>query len=269
MDLSINQLVVYPVKSLSGTSLMEAETTETGLALDRNWMVVDENGVFLTQRQHPRMACIGTEATDEGVTLSMPDRPRLEVPVVEDGESEGEALTVEVWEELCEAVYQGEAAAGVLSSYLGRPCRLVRMAPGLRRELKRHYSFSPEMHLCFADSAPLLLTSEASLEDLNARLETAVPMDRFRPNIVVNGGTAFQEDEWRRIRIGGAIFRVARDCIRCEITTVDQLTGEKGIEPLETLERYRSGPKGARFGRKLVQENAATIRVGDEVEVLE
>lgn len=265
MALTISQIALYPVKSLAGSYPSSAELVESGLRLDRNWMIVDQNGAFLTQRQHPRMARIAVAASDELLRLAVPGAEPLDVPAADDGSTR----SVEVWGDRCEAVDQGAPAAELLSDYLGRRCRLVRMKRDFRRELKRSYRSSPQMQLSFADSAPLLLISEASLADLNERLDAPVRMNRFRPNLVVAGGSAYQEDQWARISIGGLRFRVARDCIRCEITTVEQESGEKGIEPLETLEAYRSGPRGPRFGRKLVQESLGTIRLGDRVDVLE
>jgi hypothetical protein len=264
MQLAVSEIAVYPVKSLAGVYPSRAELVETGFRHDREWMVVNEQGYFLTQREHPRMARIRTSTSDAGLRLEVPGHPPLSVPVVE----QGDRRTVRVWEDRCTAVDQGDAAAELLSDYLGRPCRLVRMPRGARRELGDHYRVVPEMHVGFADSAPFLIISRASLDDLNARLETPVSMSRFRPNIVVDGGQAFQEDGWHRIRIGETPFRVVRDCIRCEIITVDQDSGAKGVEPMETLGTYRYGPRGIRFGRKMVHEAVGTIRLGDPVEVL-
>jgi hypothetical protein len=265
MDITLSQIAVYPVKSFAAIYPTAAEVVETGFRHDREWMVVASDGVFLTQRQHPDMAVLSAVPTPAGLQLTVPGLEPLVVPVVE----EGPEITVQVWGQMCQAVDQGNAAAEYLESSLGRPCRLVRMPPGFRRQLGLEYRVSGRTRIGFADSSPLMLISDASLADLNSRLERPVAMSRFRPNLVIAGGTAFQEDAWTRIRIGEGFFRVVKDCIRCEIPLVDQETGEKGVEPLETLESYRAGPKGTRFGRKVVQESPATLHLGDTVEVLE
>jgi hypothetical protein len=181
----------------------------------------------------------------------------------------GSRLDVHVWNDLCRAVDQGDAAADLISTYLGRASRLVAVDPSFRRDLGSSYAPTAGMHVRFADSSPCMLASSASLDDLNQRLETPVPMDRFRPNLVVGGYAPFEEDRWDRIRIGSLTFRVVKDCIRCQIINIDQSTGERDVEPLETLATYRSGPYGVRFGRKLVQESTGSIGRGDRVDILE
>ena len=233
-------------------------------------MVVNEQGWFLTQRQYPEMALITAEVVEAStLRLTVPGQRSLDVPVVDKPAPGNRALTVQVWNDRCEAVDQGEVAAELLSDYLGVRCRLVRMAESFRRELGSSYPATPGITVGFADSSPLMLASERSLDELNGRLEEPIRMDRFRPNIVVSGGSAYQEDRWSRIRIGDVTMRLVKDCIRCQIINVDQQTGQRGIEPLETLGAYRSGPRGPRFGRKVVHEHTGSIRPGDPVEVLE
>jgi len=265
MKLHVSALFIYPVKSLAGVPLSQAELTPTGFRFDRSWMIVDQYDVFLTQRQHPRMARVKVVPAADSLKITVPGSPAVEVPV----KGDAPVRTVTVWENRCDAVDQGDQAAALLGDYLGRPCRLVRMAPGFTRQLSQRHLVTGREEVGFADSMPLLLTAQASLEDLNSRLPDPVEMSRFRPNIVVAGSTPFQEDTWKRLRIGEGIFRVAKSCIRCEIITVDQESGEKGVQPLETLGTYRTGPKGIAFGRHLVHERLVTIRTGDEVEVLE
>ncbi len=267
MSLYISQLNIYPVKSLSGISLPSAEIVGTGFRNDRAWMIIDAEGVFVSQRQHPSMALIGVELLDGLLRLRVPGASPLDVPALE----EGPVVNGEVWEYSCDLVDQGDRAAALLSDYLHRSCRLVRMAPGFRRRANPKYSLPDGVSMGFADSMPFLLTNEASLAELNSRLELPLEMSRFRPNIVVAGGAphqAYDEDRWKRIRIGGISFRVVKSCVRCEITTVDQKTGIKGIEPLETLGTYRTGPKGVLFGRHLAHETTGTVAVGESVEVL-
>ncbi|TVR67637.1 MAG: MOSC domain-containing protein [Spirochaetaceae bacterium] len=263
MQLHVSRIAVYPLKSCAPLYPEREELVETGFRYDRCWMVADETGRFLTQREHPEMARVRAVPAPQGLTLIVPGREPIEVPL-----RGGRAAGATVWDDRCDVVDQGDLAAELLGSFLGRPCRLVRMRPGFRRELGSSYGGPQEMSVSFADSAPLLLTSEASLADLNGRLAQPVPMDRFRPNIVVSGGKPYQEDRWRVIRIGGVTLRLVKDCIRCAIVTVDQTTGEKGAEPLETLDVHRPGPKGPRFGMKVVHQGTGAIGSGDTVEVL-
>lgn len=263
MTLTLSQIAIYPVKSLAPTYPTAADLVETGFRHDRAWMVVDGDGTFLTQRQHPAMARISAVPADGALRFVVEGEDPLFVPIAEAGPT----YTVRIWNDTVDAVDQGDEAAAFLTRLLGRPCRLVRMAPNVRRALGAKYN-APDKAVGFADSAPLLLISEASLEDLNSRLATPVKMDRFRPNLVVSGAAPYQEESWSRIRIGDATFQVVSPCIRCQIVTVDQASGHKEIEPLETLEAYRAGPKGVAFGVKVVHESRGTVRVGDEVEVL-
>ncbi len=238
---------------------------DTGFDHDRAWLVIDEDGMFVTQRQFPAMARIRAHVLDGALELSTDHESTLRLPIVREGPS----VHVTIWGTECAAVDQGEAAARMLTRYLGRRCRLVRMHPNHRRHLSSSYGGSGEQSVGFADSSPLMLIGQASLDDLNTRLALPVSMDRFRPNLVIAGGEAFQEDRWSRISIGEVTLKIVKDCIRCEIPTIDQATGEKGVEPIETLENYRAGPYGTRFGRKVVHESLGTISVGDEVTVLE
>ena len=266
MPLNVSDIIVYPVKSLSGNHASAAEVVETGFRNDRRWMIVDEDGIFITQREHPPLALVRTKVTESGLRLTVPGQAPVEIPAID----EGAQVAVELWEQPCEAVDQGPLASELLSGYLGRPCRLVQMHSRFRRKIKPKYYSGDEASLRFPDSMPFLLISEASLADLNGRLQVPVEMNRFRPNIVVSGGEAFQEDGWKRIRIGAEVtFRVVKSCVRCEMTTIDQSTGIKGIEPLETLGTYRTGAKGVLFGRHLLHEVLGTVRAGDPVEILE
>ncbi len=270
MSLSLTSLHVYPVKGLKAIDLAEARCTERGVEYDRRWMVVDGDGVFMTQREHPRMATVWTDVDDRALTLSAPDRDSVSVAVAPRG---GKTLGVRIWDDACEALAVSTEADAWLSEYLGTPCRLVYMPEGTRRESKAKYA-GPGRLVGFADAFAYLLTTPASLGEVNRRLAVkgvrAVPMNRFRPNLVVDGAEPFAEDRWRRIRIGEVVLRFAKPCGRCQVTTTDQATGEvTGPEPLATLSEFRGSEFGALFGMNLVTEAAGTIRVGDAVEVIE
>lgn len=264
MNLTLSQINVYPVKSCKGLSLSESEIEQAGFLHDREWMVVNQFGQFVTQRQIPKMALIRPTILLNGVKLEAPGQDPIEVPILE-----GASGKVEIWESVCQAVDQGEPVSQWLSQFLGQKSHLVRMASDFKRKVKEKYQVTGEEVVEFADGFPFLLISQASLDDLNAKLKNPVPMNRFRPNLVVAGGSAFQEDGWKKIKIGKVLFRVAKSCARCEITTVDQETGEKGMEPLETLGLYRTAAKGVMFGQNLIAGSRGIVRVGDPVEVVE
>jgi len=254
----------YPVKSLGGEAFPGLEVVSRGLRGDRDWMVVDAQGRFLTQRQQSRMALIGARLDDHGVLrLKAPGMPELLV-----GPAAGRRMVVQVWDDTLSAATAGAEADAWLSGFLDQPCRLVAFPPATVRAVDPDYA-SPSDQVGFADGFPFLLISEASLGDLNARLERPVPMLRFRPNLVVAGCEAFAEDGWRRLRIGAITFRVAKPCSRCIIPTIDPDTGERGREPLQTLMRYRRRDNKVYFGQNLIHDAVGRLETGMAVEVLE
>jgi uncharacterized protein YcbX len=265
MPISLTALNVYPVKGLKGIALTEARTTDRGLEHDRRWMVVDSNGLFLSQREHPKMATVWTEVADGILTLSAPDVSSVDVPLDAPNST---TMKVQVWDSICDAMPVSAAADAWLSDYLGFACRLVHMPDSSQRFSNPRYA-GEERKVGFADGYAYLLIGEASLADLNAKLlaksHTALPMNRFRPNLVVSGSEPFAEDGWGEIRIGEAVFRGVKPCGRCQVTTTDQATGEvKGPEPLATLASYRESAEfGVMFGMNLVTVKPGVIRVGD------
>lgn len=264
-DLRLTGLHIYPLKSAAGISLPAARVDDRGLLGDRRWMVVDLEGSFLTQRTQPRLALVTARPAVGELLLSAPGMPPLAVAVPA---PDVQAVEVRVWDDTCAAAPAGNNASVWLSTFLGVDCALVYMPDATVRAVPPRGS-APPSRVGFADAYPALLLSEASLADLNARLARPVPMDRFRPNLVVAGCAPYAEDGWRRIRIGGVLFHVVKPCSRCTITTVDQATGERGQEPLATLARYRRDGNQVLFGQNLVHEGIGELRVGDAVEVLE
>ncbi len=259
----LSGLHVYPIKSCGGISLEEAELTATGIRHDRRWMLVDGTGEFVSQRSTPKMALISTDLNDEHLTVGAPGMPDLKVPL--DGE-EGPRITVDIWGDVQRGVPAGKEADRWFGEFLGGVYRLVRQPEDDVRPVDSVRAV-PEDRASFADRFPLLLISEASLEDLNDRLEEPLPMNRFRPNLVVEGCGPYAEDGWGEVRIGETGFRVAEPCRRCAITTTDQETTERGKEPLRTLATYRRWGGGVIFGRNLIHSSFGTLRVGDTVEV--
>ncbi len=262
---TLTHLSVYPVKSCRGISVGAATLDRWGLQHDRNWMVVDADGRFISQRTHPRLALVEPALGRELMTLRAPDMPVLELPA--SGRAGPERM-VSIWEDSCRALDQGDAAAEWFSRCLGQPARLVRIGAGFARAVPQA-RYPAGADVSFADAFPVLLLSVASLGALNARLATPVPMNRFRPNLVIDGCPEFAEDSWRHLRIGGVEFQVVSACKRCVITTVDQSTGTPGTEPLATLATFRRDAEGSVvFGRNVVHQGVGTLRVGDAVQVL-
>ena len=259
----LSGVYVYPIKSCGGISLRSADLGATGLLQDRRWMLVDEGGGFMSQRRHPKLALVSPRLAPDRLVVSAPGMPDLEVPLEEET---GERLDVEVWGDAQRGVPAGVEADRWFGRLLGFSCRLVRKPDDDVRPVDSAYARDGDQ-TSFADGFPLLLISEASLEDLNGRLESPVLMNRFRPNLVVRGCGPYAEDGWDEIRAGGAVFRVAEPCPRCAITTVDQESGERGKEPLRTLATYRKADGEVWFGRNLIHTSLGTVRVGAPVEV--
>jgi uncharacterized protein YcbX len=259
----VTGLLIHPVKSCAPVEVDQATVCATGFELDRRWMVVGEDGRFLSQREHPRLALVRVRAGENRLVLEAHSMPPVNLALTG---GEGPTIRVEVWDDECPAVDEGRDAARWFSEHLGCPARLVRMADDDARPLGSS-SAQPGDRVSFADRFPFLLLSKGSLDGLNRRLSLPVPMDRFRPNIVVEGCEPHAEDGWHRVRIGEVTFRVAKPCARCVVTTVDQTSGERGREPLRTLSTYRTVDGQVLFGQNLVHENRGVVRVGDPVEV--
>lgn len=269
---ALQSIHLYPVKSIAGSGPGEAVVEPWGLAGDRRWLLVDAEGRQLTQRQQRTLALAhAEERADGGLVCTAPGREPLTVEVP----ASGETITVEVWGDKVEAVPAGPAAAEWFSGYLGIECRLAHLdAPEKRRPIDPDYS-RPGDTVSFADGFPLLLTTASSLDALNSLIaqgdhadEGPLPMNRFRPNVVVDGTAPWAEDDWQQIRIGEVVFEVAKPCSRCVVTTTDQRTAERGKEPLRTLARHRRFGDRLVFGQNLIPRGVGTIRIGDPFEIL-
>lgn len=253
---------IHPVKSLGGFPVTQARLTDRGLEHDRRWMLVDEDGRFVTQRELPALACLATAPEGDGFTVT--DRRDGSVLWLPWTLEHGTDRLVEIWGTRVRAREGGKDLAAWFSARSGRPLRAVHLPEETRREVDPHYATAL---VAFNDAFPYLIISQASLDDLNARLTMPVPMDRFRPNLVIAGGAAYQEDGWGGIRIGDASFRLVKPCARCVIPTTDQRTGERGKEPLRTLATYRTVDGKVRFGMNAVADPQGLVRVGDPVTI--
>jgi uncharacterized protein YcbX len=267
---TVSQLFVYPIKSCRGIAVEAAAVESRGLAGDRRYMLVDANGRFVTQRQHPRMALIGVSRDGDAWLVEAPGQEPLRLPVSMSASVMVAASTcqVRIWRQTVEATLADADTNIWFSSFLGFACGLVYMDDHQHRPVENDAAaFDDEVS--FADGAPVMLLSDASLAELNGRLERPVTIDRFRPNIVVSAETPFEEDDWRNVAIGTARMDVAWPCARCALPTVDPETGERDPdgEPLRTLMSYRRRGTNTYFGQNLLPREPGVIAVGDVVSV--
>lgn len=261
------EIHVYPLKGARGIALDRAHVLAGGLRHDRRFMLLDAEGVFLTQRAHPRVALVTTSLGASALTLGTPGGGSVDVPLA----PTGRRRTVRCWDDDVEAVEVEGPAGQLVSDHLGEACTLVYMPDDVVRPVEAPFG-APGDRVGFADGYPVLLAARASLAELNARLAATVPMNRFRPNVVVDGGAAFEEEQHARVRIGGTTFRMPKRCARCAVTTVDQATAAVGKEPLRTLASYRTENNKVYFAQNLIPDlrdlrdlPEPEIAVGDEV----
>lgn len=266
LPIVVSQIHVYPVKSLGGMSPLTARVEPRGLQHDRRWMLTDPDGRFWSQRALPRMALISAriDIDNESLHLQAPALPPLRVPLTPP--LSAPFADVRVWNSECRAALCAPDADRWLSDFLQSPCRLVFMPDSAHRQVPAEFRRAQGL-VSFADAFPLLLLSEASLQDLNARLAVPVPMDRFRPNIVVSGTAPYAEDGWQTITLGETVFHVVKPCVRCGLTTIDQATGTQGgAEPLRTLAEFRRRDDKVVFGQYLIPAAPGIVSVGMRVQ---
>ncbi|MGL5792910.1 MAG: MOSC domain-containing protein [Waterburya sp.] len=277
----ISELCVYPLKSCQGIELQQAQVTNQGFFWDRQMMLVSGSGKFITQRQFPQLAKVKVEIIESNISLRIEDATLP--PLTFSPTLTGNLIEVEIWRDRLPAIDQGDAVAQWFQQLLNlepnKVCRLVRQSPEHLRLLESKYASNQENSLSFADNYPIMLTATASLTELNQRIveihqqaKQAIPMNRFRPNIVVETIKPFVEDTWSVIQIGEIRFTVVKPCSRCIITTIDQQQGAKNQlkEPLNTLGTFRQlSEQGVMFGVNMIPQNQGTIQVGDRLEVLQ
>jgi len=277
---TIAELTLYPIKSCAGIALQEATLTEQGLMTqqiyDREWMVVDGEGRQLTQREHPRMALITPRLKADTLELRAPGMLILEIPLGLPDPDQAPSRMVQVWDDTVLAYDCDDTAAAWFSNAVGVPCRLVRFHAKGSRPVSTRWTEGVQATTMFSDGYPVLVASTASLEDVNQRLvkagRSAIPMNRFRPNLVVDGIEAFEEDYVETFAIGEAALKPVKPCARCPMPSVDQATGQFGPDPLDILQSYRA--KEALDGAICFGMNAiitagagSRVRVGQEIVV--
>lgn len=266
--MKLTEINIYPVKSLRGISREKSVVEDRGLQFDRRWMLVDEKNNFLTQREFPKMAAVEVKVLKSELSFKI-DGEEISIPFAPNTVNKA---NVKIWRSRCRADVYGDDVNNWFGDVLQTKCRLVVMPAESRRIVNPFYAVNKYQDtLSFADGYPFLLIGESSFNDLNAQLETPLPMNRFRPNFVVAGAEPFAEDEWKKIRIGKTIFHVVKPCARCVMTTIDQETGiSGGKEPLKTLAEFRLKRQKILFGQNLIAENTGEeIKIGDEIEIVE
>jgi len=247
---TIRQLNIYPLKSGRAVPKQQARLGATGFEWDRHWMAASPEGVFMSQRTQPRLALVESEIGADELIMRAPGQPPLRVPL----KPEGQMQSARVWKDSISALDQGDAPARWLTEAVGFPARLLRIAPVLDRHASAEYAGATPAPVSFSDGFPILVTNVASLEHLNTRMPEPVPMERFRPNIVLEGLEPFEEDRISALHFGTVTLRLVKPCTRCVITSTDQLTGEPSTNPLPILRAFRfdKALMGVTFGENAV-----------------
>ncbi|OGU81865.1 MAG: oxidoreductase [Ignavibacteria bacterium RBG_16_35_7] len=291
-NLTLSHIFIYPIKSLGGISLQSAKVEERGLQYDRRWMLVDKNGMFLTQREYPQMALLQVKIKDDKLEVAHKIKTvsSLQLPISKEqtpgshgrtmtektsvkessltAKSEANHIVVNIWNDVVIAKNIYKDADAWFSEALNLNCHLVFMDKDADRHTDTKYYPEPTQ-VSFADAYPFLLIGQESLNELNRRLKDPLPMNRFRPNFVFSGGGPFIEDTWKDFMIGDLKFRAVKPCARCVVTTVNQDTAEKESEPLETLAKFRKVGNKVMFGQNVIGYDEGVVRVGDRVEPLD
>jgi len=265
---SISGLYIYPVKSLGGISLDTVELTDRGFRYDRRWLLVDENNQFLTQRKHTQMALLQAAIADDGIYVYKKNNPsgRIKFPFVTENKP-GENVTI--WDDVCEAVEVSKEVSQWFTDALAMNCKLMFMPDDSLRNIDPRYALDDNDITSFSDAYPVMLIAKESLDDLNERLDEKLPMNRFRPNLVIEGLEPYEEDWIKHFSVNAIDFFGVKLCSRCVLTTVNQQTGIKGKEPLKTLATYRSLNNNIYFGQNIIYKGKGTIATGDKVIVIE
>lgn len=260
-SLRLSEIWIYPIKSLGGVRLHAAKVMEKGLQYDRRWMLIDEHNQFMTQRVHHQMAFFKQQLHPDHLEVRFKDQS-LKIPLSHSHNEE--PIASQVWDDEVMVYEVSQVFSNWFSLHLGRPCKLVVFPETSPRPVDPQYKVNDE-HVGLADAYPFLIIGQSSLDDLNARLAEAVPMNRFRPNLVFTGGEPYEEETWRNFKVGSNYFVGVKPCSRCVLTTINQDTAEKGKEPLLTLSQYRKAGNKILFGQNLVAVNHTEIHEGDEI----
>lgn len=264
---SIKQIFIYPIKSLGGIELKTSRVERKGLAFDRRWMLVDETGRFISQREFPKLALLKPSIVEDALYIE--DTAGTLAPLeITLHEPDTVPIEVSVWDDQMMAKPMADEINHWFSTYLEQPVRLVFMHATSERMADQRYAPKPDDMVSFADGYPVLIISQASMDLLSKKVGQEIPVNRFRPNLVIDGVKAHEEDTMAEIRINGLRFFGVKPCARCIMTTIDQQTAEKGKEPLKTLASYRSVEHKILFGENFIPDQSGEINQGDQVQIL-
>lgn len=261
--LTVSQLFIYPVKSLGGVQVSTAQVTDRGFKYDRRWMLVDEQNRFLSQRELPVMALLQTSISVEGIVVEDKKVPGKKI-CIPFSAGVTNTIQVQVWDDICDAVLVNEELDAWFSETLQKKCRLVYMPDESERLVDKKYAAADEI-TSFSDGYPVLIIGQSSLDDLNTRLDEKITMDRFRPNIVFEGGYPYEEDRMEVFKIKNIVFCGVKLCSRCTVTTIEQSSAVKSKEPLRTLAAYRQVNNKIYFGQNVLYKGTGTVQLGDEI----
>jgi hypothetical protein len=261
---TLSDLIIYPIKSLAGIHLSRWQVTATGFQYDRKWMLIDNQGQFLSQRRLPKMALIKTAITTEHLILSAPNQENLVLSLAPTG---GDVIVSTIWHDQCAARSVSPDADKWFSDFLETDCRLVYLPDNVIRPVDTKYAEANDQ-VGFADGFPFLIISESSLTALNQAMQLDLSMNRFRPNLVIAGCESYAEDSWRNIRIGDVDFKLPKPCSRCAVPTIDPETAQTGKEPLTTLNRLRKWQNKIYFGQNAIHNKSGSLTIGDKVQII-
>ncbi len=264
--LFVSQLFIYPIKSLGGIPLQHASVTDRGFQHDRRWMLVNMNNYFLSQRDLPQMALLQVELKSDGLKVYHKEKTHLQITIPFDFEI-GEVAEVGIWEEKCPVQFVSKEADEWFTKMLDFKCRLVYMPDSTNLLVDEGYATNQEIN-SLSDGYPFLIIGQSSLDELNAKLSQHLPINRFRPNIVISGGAAHEEDCLEYFMINKIDFYGVKLCGRCMITTINQENNQRSKEPLKTLATYRTKDNQIYFGQNLLHHGTGTISIGDALEVI-
>jgi len=259
----LSQIFIYPIKSAKGIAVSETNVDTSGPLQDRRWMLVDENGVFLSQRKLPRMVQIEPRFDGADLVVTAPGMSPLRIA---SWSGEGEWVPAQVWGDYLNLPHPDQNYSDWFSAFLGRPCRLVHLPDEVVRPVEAPFE-DPKWRVSLADGFPLLIATQESLDLLNTKLLSPIGIERFRPNLVVSGATPHVEDSWADLRIGSVQLTIVKPCARCSIVLVDPATAKVGIEPLRTLAQYRRMPHSVMFAQNALVVRPGALQVGTTVEI--
>jgi len=262
----LNAIFIYPIKSVTGLQVNAWEVTETGLKYDRQWMLIDKQQQFLSQRHAPKMALIKTQIKDQQLIVTAPKQEDL-ILSLEPAQSSATVIAT-IWHDQCSAQLINSEADQWFSDFLQMPCRLVYQAKNSIRTVDQKYALTNDQ-TSFSDGFPFLITSEASLALLNQQMSLNLTMQRFRPNLVITDCPSYAEDTWRKISIGQINFRLPKPCSRCSVPQINPKTAKSDKEPLRTLSRTRKWQNQVYFGQNALHDQQGQLQVNDLVNIIE